>query len=399
MRFIFVSTPTFEPWDWTNPDTKGIGGSETSHIEMSRRLAQRGHEVISYAPVPFTGTVIGPGGVTWSHTDNVDFSLTGIWVVYRDPGFCVRIPANAGAVWHIAQDTEYIGFNRRKEFIERNYNGRISRVVTLCKDHATYIKREHPKLANLVCTSSNGVKQDLFEELPVDVPRNSKRLMFASSPDRGLLPLLHIFQHARELVPDLELHVCYGFNNLETWVRGVKEQAAKDSKQSQAEYNLHAMQNALDIPGVTVHGRLQQMELAMEWLKSGIWCHPSNFSETSCITSMDAQALGAIPITIPYWAVGENVQHGVFIQGNASTDPLTRARFAFEAAKLACDPERQESIRHPMMHWARRHFDWERFVDQWEEWGVTDGVMGDLDRTIHMLNDPCSPCMVEVVAQ
>jgi hypothetical protein len=114
---------------------------------------------------------------------------------------------------------------------------------------------------------------------------------------------------------------------------------------------------------------------------------------------MDAQALGAIPITIPYWAVGENVQHGVFIQGDASTDPLTRARFAFEVAKLACDPEKQESIRHPMMHWARRHFDWERFVDQWEGWAMTDEVIGDFDRTINMLNDPCSPCMVEVASR
>ena len=30
MDFVFYSHPTFEPWDWTNPETVGIGGSETS---------------------------------------------------------------------------------------------------------------------------------------------------------------------------------------------------------------------------------------------------------------------------------------------------------------------------------------------------------------------------------
>jgi glycosyltransferase involved in cell wall biosynthesis len=390
VRFIFVSTPTFEPWDWTNPDTKGIGGSETSHIEMARRLADRGHEVVSYAPVPHEGQRMGPSGVPWLHPDCIDFdALTyqgpAVWVVYRDPAFCSTIPKWAGPVWHIAQDVDYIGYNRRGDFVPRNYNERIDRVVTLCQSHAIYTRREHPELADKICISSNGVKAEMIRGLlagPIPV-RNPKRLIYASSPDRGLLPLVSIFQRAKELVPDLELHVCYGFNNLETWVKGVKERKP-DGPMSQAEYNLGMMKDALSVPGVVTHGRIPQRGLAMEWLKSGIWCHPSNFSETSCITCMDAQALGAIPITIPFWAVGENVQHGIFIQGDAAADPLTRARFAFELAKLATDPERQEAIRSTMMPWALHHFDWERWVDQWEGWAVTDTVCEDLNNVTEM---------------
>ena len=96
MNFIFVSTLTFENWDWTNPETRGIGGSETSHIEMARRLANRGHNVISYAPLPADKhDTIGPGGVRWRHSGSlfggrVMIDEPAIWVVYRDPAFCSK---------------------------------------------------------------------------------------------------------------------------------------------------------------------------------------------------------------------------------------------------------------------------------------------------------------------
>ena len=384
MKFTFVSTLTFEEWDWTNPDTRGIGGSETSHIEMARRLAEHGHDVTSYAPITADKhDTIGPGGVRWLHSASLfrPFTITepSIWVVYRDPAFCAMLPPGAGPVWHIAQDTEYMGGNRRGDWVPRNYTPRIDRVVTLCKDHATYIKREHPLLADKVCVSSNGIKRELIERVLSTPPtRNPHRLIYASSPDRGLLPLLSIFQRARELVSDLELHVYYGFDNMETWAKDVKARNPNATKPSVAEFNLRRIREALDLPGVTVHGRTPQPELAVEWAKSGIWCHPSNFSETSCITCMDAQALGAIPITIPYWAVGENVQHGIFIRGDANADPLTRARFTWELVKLAMDVPRQEAIRREMMPWALRQFDWDRFIGQWEGWAVTDMICNDL---------------------
>lgn len=392
MNFIFVSTLTFENWDWTNPETRGIGGSETSHIEMARRLANRGHNVISYAPLPADKhDTIGPGGVRWRHSGSlfggrVMIDEPAIWVVYRDPAFCSKIPPHVGPVWHIAQDTEYMGVNRRGEWVPRNYTPRIDRVVTLSQSHAIYTKREHPALAEKVCVSSNGIKRELIEEVLANSPvRNPKRLIFASSPDRGLLPLLLIFQRAKELVPDLELHVYYGFNNMETAAKWIAQRAPnKADKPSAAEYNLAKLKDALDMHGVTVHGRTAQPELARAWAESGIWCHPSSFTETSCITCMDAQALGAIPITLPIWAVGENVKHGVFVDGPVDTCPLTRARYTWELVKMATDPARQDAIRKEMMPWAQSHFDWERFVTQWEEWAVTDMVAKDIADLPHV---------------
>ena len=47
MKFIFFSPVNFQRWDWRSSVETGIGGSETSHVEMAWRLANRGHEGIN----------------------------------------------------------------------------------------------------------------------------------------------------------------------------------------------------------------------------------------------------------------------------------------------------------------------------------------------------------------
>ncbi len=355
MNFIFLSSPTFEPWDWTNPDTAGIGGSETSHIEMSNRLANRGHHVLSFAPMADDGPVINPHGVIWSQCKHADPSVKGIWVIYRDPTVIDGVPEGQPA-WLICQDVDYPTLTPERA-------ARFTRIVALCETHAKYLRAAHPYAADKVYVSSNGIKAELIREALKNPPaRNPRRLMYASSPDRGLLYLAMIFERAKEILPDLELHFYYGFDNLDKVIMLYPGVQIKVDQ-------IRAMLNQ---PGIVNHGRTGQPALIQEWLKSGIWCHPSSFTETSCITCMDAQALGAIPITTPVWAISENVEHGVFIEGDPYQEELTRARYVLELVKLAADPIRQGAIRETMMPWALDRFGWERYVDQWEAWARED---------------------------
>jgi glycosyltransferase involved in cell wall biosynthesis len=86
---------------------------------------------------------------------------------------------------------------------------------------------------------------------------------------------------------------------------------------------------------------------------------------------MDAQACGAIPVTTPIWAIAENVEYGVFIEGDVRTDQI-RARYVHAVAELLLNPQIQDQHRGEMMPWARERFDWERFVTQWDGWAATD---------------------------
>jgi glycosyltransferase involved in cell wall biosynthesis len=355
MKFIFISSPSFEPWDWTNPDIQGIGGSETSHIEMSNRLSDRGHQVHSYAPTPFEDRRINPHGVKWEQCKFARRDHDGVWIVYRDPVVIDGIPEGQ-PIWLICQDVDYPTLTPERA-------ARLTRIVALCETHGKYLRAMYPSIADKVFVSSNGIKAELIKKALENPPkRNPRRLIYASSPDRGLLHLAQIFGRAREIVPDLELHFYYGFDNIQK----------VEDRNPRVRALTNRIRKAVDQPGIEHHGRTGQPELIQEWLKAGIWCHPSSFTETSCITCMDAQALGAVPITTPTWAIGENVEHGVFIEGDPYDDELTRARYALELVRLALDPIRQERIREAMMPWALERFGWERFVDQWEEWASED---------------------------
>lgn len=394
MKFVFISERTFEPWDWTNPELAGIGGSETSHIEMAQRLARRGHEVMSYAPLELdppmdmarvrgfaisADSFMDPAGVEWRPIERF-LAVTGrahvpglVYVIYRAPHLVDLLPAGSIA-WLICQDTDY---TRGDNMLDLDRASRFTRIVCLCQAQAVAMRRRLNSLpgskgrVDNIVVSSNGIKREIIEQLETirygepEITRNPRRLIYASSPDRGLENLLPIFERVREIVPDAELHVCYGFNNIEKVIErwgGAASPVAENRRRLLAE---------MERLGVHHYGRLGQTELLGHWLRSAIWCHPSNFTETSCITCMDAQACGAVPVTTPIWAIGENVEHGVFIEGDVRTDAI-RARYVHAVAELLLNPHLQDEHRRPMMPWARDRFYWERFVDQWSMWAAAD---------------------------
>ncbi|MEM3040420.1 MAG: glycosyltransferase family 4 protein [Nitrososphaerota archaeon] len=361
-RIIFYNPQGFEPWDWRNPDILGIGGSETCQIEMARRLSRMGHRVTSYAPVP------GPSedcGVDWRHFSEADFTEPGLWIIFRSPESADRFdPGPDRVFWHVCQDVHYFErVNGRvcPSFTEARAS-KFSRIIALCPTHRDFLAKNYPFLESRLCISSNGIKTDLIEKLDTQT-RNPYKIVWASSPDRGLEALLHIFKRAREYEPRLELVVCYGFDN---WDKVI----AKNPGGIQDRMKRRIL--SLFCPGVTFLGRLPQHELWKQFLSAGIWCYPTTFEETSCIACMEAQALGAIPITNNYWAVGHNVKYGFFISGDPLNDPLTRARYVGRVVSLARDPDLQSKIRERMMSWARHFFNWDLIAQTWSYWSVID---------------------------
>lgn len=358
MKFIFHSGTTFDEWDWRNPATKGIGGSETHHIELVERLAARGHDVWSYAPVRFRG-VRWHGGVRWETHKHTNFRLPGIWVIARDPVLLDKFRGKSKRhqkVWFIAQDSFYTTWTDKRIRT-------CDRIFALCEAQKRALLAKHPLMAGKVIVSSNGIPTDRIEAMwpcgKTNNRRNPCRLIYTSSPDRGLVQLLHIFRRAREYVPKLELHCFYGFNNIN---RIIKANPAITGFLE----NKKEILSLLRQPGVHWHGRISQPKLWRQWLRAGLWCYPANFTETSCISAMEAQALGAIPICNPIWAVRENVKHGVFVDRDVN-DPLARAEYAAEVVRLATQPDLQNIIRASMMPWARQHFDWNHVATQFEQ--------------------------------
>ena len=353
MNFYLYSPISFEKWDWRNSVEKGIGGSETSHVEMAWRLARRGHKVVTYTDIPDDC----PGewkGTKWYKLDQATFEEPGIWVIYRDPTAIDKFKPRFRKdqkVWLLMQDWDY------PNWTDKRIKG-FDSILAMCKWHARQLVSGYPAAKKNLWLNSNGLKIDLVEEIEREsIKRSPKRIIYTSSPDRGLKPLLKSFKKAREFDPELELIATYGFDNIDVLIKN-------NPKSPYIKIKKEILELA-DQPGVTWKGRINQPDLYRLWFSAGLWVYQTNFAETSCISCMEAQAMGAIPIFSPVWAQGENIQHGIPIYGEPE-DPLTVTRFAAEIFKMANNPKLQETIRTEMMPWARKRYDWENFVDLWE---------------------------------
>lgn len=351
-NFIFVSPVTFEKWDYKNPLEKGIGGSETAVVELSTRLAKRGHNVKVYAPTGKKPENFKD--VKWLDNSKINISEEGIWILCRIPELAGEFPNPhpKQTLYLQMQDVDY-SYQLSRRGIDLKVFDNIDYLLPLCKEHMLYTKDHYPK-AKLM-KSANGVRSDLINSLKRE-ERDPFRMMYASSPDRGLVHLLQMFPRIRELEPKANLHIFYGFNNIE---KMIDQKTPIDSLGTTINYLMELMK----YPGITWHGRIGQLDLYKEWLKSGIWAYPTRFSETSCIVSMEAQALGAIPVTNPWWALKDNIMYGSRISGDVNYNAMVRERYIEEVVYWM---HNGDSIRKEMMTKARSRFDWEKVVDQYE---------------------------------
>lgn len=345
MQFIFYTNVSFEDWDYDNGIRKGIGGAETSIVEMSWRLAREGHDVTVYAPIKKT-TKSPWRGVIWKRYEKATFKEDGIWILYRCPEMIDKFKGRQKP-WHLWQDWDYPQMNKTRI--------KGAKHITLCKSHGRYMMERYPGIKPWI--SSNGIKLDLIEEVEKEqIERNPYRVMYASSPDRGLKYALQVIKKAREYEPRIEFHAFYGFNNLNKLIKGQpNSKMAKDKDE---------ILELLKQDNVYFHGRINQKQLMREWFRSSVYIYITNFFETSHISGMEAQACGAVPLFSPIFAQKENLRFGVAVEGKGE-DPLTIARAAGELVKLMALQEEQAKIREEMMPWARERFDWDVFVEQW----------------------------------
>lgn len=341
LDIVFACAVTDEEW---NPDTareRGIGGSETAVIEMARRLAGLGHRVRVFCSTPSDGLF---DGVEYRSMARItDVRGCDILIAWRDAGSLDYVPAKSKWLW--VHDTNIGAAN--------SWNLHLAdRVLALSDWHAKHLIEKAGVDWEKVSTTRNGIDTSRFSANP---PRTPHRVLYTSSPDRGLEQLLDAWPQVRAGVPDAELHVFYGWDMLE-------RMALREPTSSQGVFfaALKTKLAALDGRGVFIHGRVDQNVLADEMLRSGVWVHPSTqpdgteFTETSCISAMESQAAGMNVVYRPVGALPETVCIGMPILDLA--DLATYVMAAMES------PAQEKSTA----------FGWDGVVDQWTHWMASD---------------------------
>lgn len=283
---VFYCGESWEEWGY---DTlaNGMGGSEEAVTYLSEELAKLGWDVTIYNQrAEELTTDSGVKWVAWE-TFNPDDTFSVI-VAWRNPHFLKALGTKANVkaidmhdtpIGHLSY-TDRIGNSMDVMFLKGEYQ-------------RTMGDRDIPE--DKCAVISNGIVPAQFD---VDVPRQTHKVIYASSADRGLdLLVREIWPKVKEQVPDAELVWAYGWQSFDSMH---KDNPDKMKWKWELKRDMHKA-------GVKELGRLSHEDLAKEFYTAQVWAYPTSFPEINCITALKAQAAGCDVVTSGFAALQETV--------------------------------------------------------------------------------------------
>jgi glycosyltransferase involved in cell wall biosynthesis len=317
-----------EPWDWTSLQT-GIGGSEEAVVRLSRQFALRGHSVTVYGGGRQSVWEV-PGG-TISFKSISDYVRADVLIGWRYPELFVNQVRPLEAEWRALWLHDSVPAERVAQALPY-----IDRIWCISNYHSNLYAHLGPK----VYIGRNGIDP---EDMPGEMLRNTKKIVYISSPFRGLDTLLEYWPEIKKRVPEAELHAYYG------WESSMATLATPDGQAFKARVD-----ELLKQDGVTWHGRVGQAELYREVRSAGVWAYPTRWNEEHCISAYVAQACGAWPVVYPMGALPQSVVWGYKVGPEDFTNSVIAAM------------KHSEDERKVMMDWTRAHTSWAEVASDWE---------------------------------
>lgn len=183
--------------------------------------------------------------------------------------------------------------------------------------------------------------------------KKQHKLFWGSSYDRGLDILLFMWPEILERFPDAELHCAYGWDMFDKVTSGNPERQQWKS----------SVLNLLKQKGITEHGRLGKKELQKIRRECGIWAYPTHFPEINCITGLDAQKDGLVPVTMTLAALNETVQSGVKIEGEIR-DLQVQEKYLEALLDMMGDTEKWQKESLKAQEYAKG-MEWDKIAPQW----------------------------------
>jgi glycosyltransferase involved in cell wall biosynthesis len=181
-----------------------------------------------------------------------------------------------------------------------------------------------------------------------------RRMIYASSYDRGLEHLLKMWPEIIKELPGAKLEVCYGW---ELFLKGYANNPQMMKWKEQ-------MDEMMKQEGITHHGRVSKDKLDEITASCDLWVYPTHFEETNCITALRSQSLGCVPVTMELAALQDTVFSGVKIDGDI-TDPEVQKLYIKELVSLAKDEKRLKEERVKAIEGAKK-YSWVNIVKEWE---------------------------------
>lgn len=350
---------TLEPWGPRSGES-GIGGSEKMVLLLAPRLQAAGYNVTVYNTCPFVDRGVDKNGVRWEHWASIDPKKPRKAAIYwRNKGLVKTHPVAAEKRFFWLHDVQRPS-DYSPELLEA-----VDAIQFQSKYHTKFDMPVDP--GDKYWIARNAITPEVFDASKSD----PNKVIYCSSPDRGLFTALSIFALAKEVKPELEMDICYGFSPFyrKITARGTHchiPDLARDASRDDYERMINAM---IDKTGARMHHRVSFEKCAAMQNEAGIWLYPTRFPEISCMAAMETQAAGCIPVATTYGALAETLLDQESTLPHAPV-PMNdewlaqAAKQVLDASNIAADDPRRQALSDA----AKKAYCADALAKEWIEW-------------------------------
>lgn len=340
MRLLFYVGYQNEPFNKSLVKSGlGLGGSEIAVIHIAHQLALFGHQVYVSGSVKTEKY----GTVTWLptrdlHRDYSDQFDVIVAVNYIHAAVEFKDWYAKKVFW--AHNTDYHEWYKGEllEYSEQ-YLDWFDRFICLTEWHKQQWCQTFNISEQKVNILGNGIEPTSFIGKP-NKKKNS--FIWSSAPERGLEELLNHWPNIKYNIPDATLDIYTPSYAL-----------------SQLEY-LSDKFKLLRSHGVHLHGNASQQDLHRAMLKAEFWPYLTQYEETYCITALEMQYAGVLPVVSTTAALAETVYSGIKLDYNKTVFHL-----AIELLKKVSQELKTKSTKEAQQ-WAKRQT-WQARALEWHD--------------------------------
>jgi glycosyltransferase involved in cell wall biosynthesis len=267
MRILMASAYGY--WGAWNPDdlkrgVRQVGGGETAMVNIARELAACNNEVIVFYDVDKSGSY-----------DGVDYLPTSLYA-----SMVCHLQHDVLVVWDAAHLFRFRDKAQRRVLAFQLNDASVGAMDWTIDNYFHPSRWHKDRFHNLYpeitgdkqyCRLTNGINYDRYLISPMP-ERNPYKVIYSSSPDRGLHHLLRIWPQVRACEPKAELHVYY---DMDKWLAVVEQFEAVGRVVTTSDRGILIRNYRRDgVEGVVFHGGVGQKDLAAAQLSSAIMAYP-----------------------------------------------------------------------------------------------------------------------------
>jgi len=225
-------------------------------------------------------------------------------------------------------------------------NSKLKGVFCLSPWHASHIEKLYPSLKNIIQLVGHGVDLDLLEasnKIPY-------KFIYSSLANRGLCELLKMWPRIIEWKPNATLHIYSDINS--------------SFMVSSFPSLMNEIRDLLTLmPNVFYHGCVSKSELYESWKTTDVWFYPTAFSETFCVTALEAAASKTLAIATNL----AGLQHTVGNRGILFDAMLTQTQVLQLLKDTLDNEELKKSLIERNYEWAKSNT-WTFQANQMEQY-------------------------------